>query len=203
MLLFALALLVVLHPVWLQAVGQWFVLREDPRQADAVLVVGSDASGGGAALGAELVRAGYAPALFLIDRPVCAHGYCLRWSDLARAPRDSEAAEWERSLSPGKIAPIAADGATEPVGFREDEVAWERLRSLGVTRILLVTDEVQSRRAALGWRKLVSGHAEVSSVPCSARCDSVQAWWQSRQGLKRVWLEAGRFAFDAAAGRLW
>jgi len=91
----------------------------------------------------------------------------------------------------------------QATGPEESHAAWQQLQAARVTRLLLVTDEVQSRRTTLAWRKLTGGQAEVFSTPCSAGCDSVGGWWRSRTGLKRVWLELARIAMSAAAGWLW
>jgi uncharacterized SAM-binding protein YcdF (DUF218 family) len=191
-----------LHPVWLQAAGDLLVLREPPRAADGVVVLGGDTYGGRALRGTELVRAGYAPRVYVLDERACAHGSCTRWSELWRSGKLGEAESTWAGLPEGAVVPLLDDIPAVPGTYEEAIEAWERLRPLGVRRILLVTDPFHSRRAALTWRKVVGGEADVSSVPCDQGCLAMDGWWRDREGLKAVWLEYARLAGYLVAGYL-
>jgi uncharacterized SAM-binding protein YcdF (DUF218 family) len=57
------------HPVWLAAAGRFLVRADVPAPADAVLVLAGDTSGRRILKGAELVRQGFAPRVFVSGPP--------------------------------------------------------------------------------------------------------------------------------------
>jgi uncharacterized SAM-binding protein YcdF (DUF218 family) len=178
------------------------VLSEPPIAADAAVALGGDGLGGRARRAAELVRDGYAPKAYLIDERVCTRGYCVRWSELWRSGRPSATVDLSQIVPREAIEPLLDDVDRLPGTFEEAEAAWSRLRLRSVRRILLVTDEFHSRRAAMVWRHVTAGQAEVISVPCTTLCLGMQRWWQDREAVKAVWLELLRLSAYAAMGRL-
>jgi len=185
---------------------QWsanlLVLRDDPTQADAVVVLAGNGTGGRILKGAELVRDGYAPRLYVLDDTACMHGECVRWSQLWRDSRRSSRSDLETIVPREAVVPLLEDIPLSPGTYEEAEAAWSRLEPMGVRRLLLVTDEYHSRRATLTWRKVVAGRAEVLSVPCSTRCTSVQNWWQDRAAMLAIWLEIPKYFMYLRDGRL-
>lgn len=182
-----------------------FLLRQDPVLADAVVVVGGDELGGRFRKGAQLVRDGYAPKLFVVDHEACTHGRCFRWSEGWRGslPGRDRLAEWLPREVREAVEPLLDDVPISVGTFEEATAAWERLEPRGVRTILLVTDEIHSRRAASVWRKVTGSQAAVVSVPCSELCIGVESWWQSERGAELMWMELPKAPAYFFSGYLW
>jgi uncharacterized SAM-binding protein YcdF (DUF218 family) len=202
MILLVAGLLVETHRLWLQAVGDILVVRDQPVPADGVVVLGGDSRGGRTLRGAELVRDGYAPKLYVLEDLSCLRGYCMRWSQLWRAGVGFGEMDPGRVIPREAVVPLLDDVPMSAGTYEEAQAAWERLEPLGVHRLLLVTDEYHSRRATLTWRKVIGGAAEIISVPCTDHCVSMHGWWRDKEAAKSAWLELLRFGAYIAMGRI-
>src|SRR6266516_6139028 len=118
-LLVVAALLALTHRFWLQAAGDLLVLREQPVSADAAVALGGDGHGGRALKGAELVRDGYAPKLYVLDEASCVKGYCVRWSELWRRGRRGQTADLEKVIPREAVVPLLDDMPGSPGTYEE------------------------------------------------------------------------------------
>src|SRR5919206_4981310 len=82
--LFALTLAVLLHPLWLGALGDFLVARDELRQADAIVVLAGN-SPYRVQHAAELYRAGWAPRVLISNELVLSHGVEVSWLALRQA----------------------------------------------------------------------------------------------------------------------
>jgi uncharacterized SAM-binding protein YcdF (DUF218 family) len=178
------------------------VLREAPTPADGVVVLGGDSLGGRVMKGAELVRDGYAPTLYVLEDMGCVRAYCVRWSNLWKSGIRAGDADIERVIPREAVVPLLDDVPLSAGTYEEAVAAWARLESMGVRHVLLVTDEYHSRRATLTWKKVTGDRAEVHSVPCVQRCVSMRSWWRDKEAAKSAWLELLRFGAYIAMGRI-
>ncbi|MBI3966604.1 MAG: YdcF family protein [Chloroflexi bacterium] len=193
-----LAIAVAAHPIWLQALGDALVLREAPVAADAVVVLGGN-SEERAIHGAELVRAGYAPRLYVIDERIYSHAYEARWSDFWRRGEVKELERWV----PHDAVVVLFDQTEPPAGtYEEARQTWEQLEPLGVKRVLIVTDEFHSRRAASTWRSVVGDRAQVISTPVATEHYRIRLWWRNRPSLKAIGEEYIKWAIYLTTGRI-
>src|SRR5919197_2218918 len=74
----------VLHPLWLGALGDFLVARDELRQADAIVVLAGN-SPYRAQYDAELYKAGWAPRVLISNELVMSHGVEVTWLTLYQA----------------------------------------------------------------------------------------------------------------------
>ena len=172
----ALLLLVLLHPLWLSALGRLLIQAEEPFQAEMVVVLAGDGIGNRIRRGAELVRQGYAPRV-LVSGP--AGHYGLHECDLAisYAVKLGYPAEWFLPL------PHSTDSTREEV-----RVTLAELNRRGIRRFIVVTSNYHTRRAGALYRSLAP-QAELRVVAAPHPHFDPQSWWHSRRGRKVFLLE--------------
>src|SRR6266536_4591474 len=74
----------VLHPLWLGALGDFLVARDELRRADAIVVLAGN-SPYRAEHAVELYRAGWAPRVLISNELVLSHGVEVSWLALRQA----------------------------------------------------------------------------------------------------------------------
>lgn len=165
------------HPWLLMQAARFLIVAEAPRPADAIVVLGGDWKGR-LEKGVSLYRQGLAPYL------VVTGGY---WVAANRTQASY-------------LAELAAfEGVPGTAILREDrsESTWEDARytlelaqARGFRRVLLVTSDWHSRRAASVFRRQFAPHGiEVISVPSPEwRFDTLR-WWQYPDGGEMVVIE--------------
>ncbi len=172
----ALVLLAV-HPVLLAALGRWLVVADSPVPADAIVVLGGDWQGR-IQQGIRLYREGWAPLLLVTGGMAIAPG---------RVQADYLAEVARRAGVPSQAI----------LTQRESRSTWEDAaltvglaRERGWRRVLLVTSDWHSRRAAMVFRR-VWGPAgvEVRSVPSAEWRFDLERWWQELDGGETVIIE--------------
>src|SRR6476620_7122915 len=84
LLLALLGLALALHPLWLGAVGDFLVARDELQPADAIVVLAGN-SPYRAQHAAELYRAGWAPKVLISNELVQSHGVEVSWLTLRQA----------------------------------------------------------------------------------------------------------------------
>jgi uncharacterized SAM-binding protein YcdF (DUF218 family) len=172
---------VVWHAVWLGWLGRALVRDEGPAKADLAVVLAGDYSGGRIVKGAELVRAGYVPAV-LVSGP--AGFYDTHECDLAiaYAIRRGYPAQWFLPF------PHSANSTREEEVMLLGELRRRRIRSF-----LLVTSTYHSARAARTWRavtRAMGGGPEMRVVTApDEQHFQADSWWRFREGRKTTFLE--------------
>jgi len=170
------ALAVVTHPFWMSALGRQLVLSQAPFKADIAVVLAGDGFGHRVLKGAEMVRQGYAPRV-LVSGPEGL--YDLNEAELAIpfAVKRGHPEDWFIPL------PNQARSTRE-----EAAVIAARLRSLGVKRVLLVTSDYHTRRAARLFRA-AAPEIEFRVIAAPDEFFRADGWWHTREGQKIFILE--------------
>jgi uncharacterized SAM-binding protein YcdF (DUF218 family) len=150
---------------------------DGPRKSDAIVVLGGDATGERILKGAELEKAGYAP-IVLVDGP---------WS-LLGPESDATIKYAEQQGFPAsyfKSVPLPGDADSTR---SEADYLGKVIKASGFHKILLVTSNFHTRRAARLFRK-ENPWMEVAVVAAPYRDFSPGNWWQARPGKKVFLLE--------------
>jgi len=161
--------------LWLGALGRALVEDDGPAKADAVVVLGGDAWGMRLETAARLVRAGYAPVVLISGSP---GAYEVNEADLAipYIVRQGYPAEWFVALR------------NEAMSTREESfVLLRELRQRGVHRVILVTSEYHTARAARTFRdaeRALGFRLEMRMVAAPDRYFQAASWWRNREGRK-------------------
>lgn len=172
----SLAALWVTRARWLSALGRELVLSNEPFQADAVVVLAGDDTGGRILKGAQLIERGFAP-LALVSGPRCCYG--MHESDLAIpfAIRKGYPAQW--------FIPVHNTGRStrDEAGAVMREIERRKLN-----RFIVVTSNYHTARAARVYAALVP--EDRFRVVASADEDFVpETWWYTREGEKTFLME--------------
>ncbi len=160
----------------LGAMGSFLVKAEPPSKSDMILVLAGDSRGNRILKAAELVKAGYAPKA-LVSGPDGNYGYyeCdlaipfavkagypeayfLHFENMARSTRD------------------------------EARVVAAELRRLGAHRILVVTSDYHTRRAARMYHD-EAPDLDIHMVAAPDTFFSAGGWWHNREGRKTLFME--------------
>ena len=169
------ALFLLRAPI-LGAVGSYLVQAGPPVKSDIALVLAGDGRGNRILTAAQLVRDGYAPKV-LVSGPD--GNYAFHECDLAipfavkAGFPDSYFIHFENS------ARNTRDEATQ---------AAAAIRKMGAHRVLLVTSDFHTRRAANMYR-LAAPDLEIHTIAAPDVYFSAQGWWHNREGQKTAFYE--------------
>jgi uncharacterized SAM-binding protein YcdF (DUF218 family) len=158
----------------LWAMGAMLVNSEAPRKADIVVVLAGDANFGGRILkGAELVREGFAPKLFV------SNGRAFYGLEESEAAADFAVRHgYDRS---SMILFHKHPASTEI----ESRLILPLLRDMGVHSILLVTSDYHTARAARIFQKNANG-IDIHPVAAPEPDFCGGYWWTSRE-CRKTW----------------
>jgi uncharacterized SAM-binding protein YcdF (DUF218 family) len=172
--LLALAVWLLRAQVW-TALGSALVENDGLRKAETIVVLGGDDSGTRIIKAAELAQAGYAPYV-LVSGPVSLLGH-----------ESDTTIEYARRKG-------FPDSLFRPLPNNTDSTRSEAkfigvyLRAQGVHKILLVTSNFHTRRAARLMRHENPG-LDVDVVPAPDPNFTPNGWWRTRGGEKIFLLE--------------
>lgn len=162
------------HPLWLGLAGAALVHNEAPARAEIAVVLAGGWRGNRILKAAELVREGWVP------RALVSGTYYYGWAEpdaaIEFAVRHGFPREWFIALA------HSARSTEEEAG-----IVVQRLRQMGVKRLLLVTSDYHTRRA-LGCFRRVAPDLEIRAIGAPDP-DFPPQWWRSRQGRKTFLLE--------------
>jgi uncharacterized SAM-binding protein YcdF (DUF218 family) len=178
-LVFALALLVVAfnYITVLTAAGSYLVESRAPEKADAILVLAGDYRGKRILKAAELVRDGFAPIAF-VSGPAEMYGI----NEAALAVQFAT----RNGIPPSYFEPIQIQAHST---LEEAHAFAPLLRQRRVRRVLLVTSNYHTRRAAAIFRKVLGSDADVRAVAAPDPYFQPDSWWHNREGQKIVFYE--------------
>jgi uncharacterized SAM-binding protein YcdF (DUF218 family) len=182
----------LLHPLWLAALGDFLVERNELRQADAIVVLAGN-SPYRAAHAVELYRAGWAPRLIVSNEMVFSHGVEATWLELLQGglvrldvPREA-------------IVPL------EPVArstHHEAVLARDLMLQRGWKRAIVVSDPFHTRRAAWAFRGVWDrAGLEVIARPAEGSKYVVDNWWRDPNKATRVIQEYVKLPYYLLAGQ--
>jgi len=166
-----LVLLIVLHARILQAAGSYLVQEDGPSRAGAIVVLAGDTFGNRILAGADLVKQGYAPKVY-VSGPAGMYGK--HECDLAIP----------FAVERGYRESLFVHAESNAHSTREEAVAMrEILHRDGVNTVLLVTSDYHTRRA--GWTFRTAA-PEITFNVVAAPDDYFRAtsWWRAREGQK-------------------
>jgi uncharacterized SAM-binding protein YcdF (DUF218 family) len=174
------ALLYFGRVLWLPIFGHLLIHNDGPAKADIVVVLAGDFWGNRITKAAELVRAGYAPAI-LVSGPAGMYG--VHECDLAIpfAMRKGYPAEWFIGL------PNSSTSTRE-----EARIVLEDLKRRGVHSFLLVTSDYHTGRSTRIYRaaeREMGGGPEMRVVAAPDEHFHADSWWRTRSGQKVVFTE--------------
>lgn len=174
--------LYLLSPWLLPWAGNFLVADEGPpRKADGVLVLAGDSFGHRILRGAEMVKQGFAPVVF-VSGPHEVYGFSEDQLAIQYVVKHKGLpAEWFVGLS--NKANSTQDEARELL---------PELRRRGVKRLLLVTSSYHTRRATRIFRQIgaqITPEIQVHPVSAPDAIFQPDRWWHSRPAQKIFLLE--------------
>lgn len=181
--------LALTRETWLAALGRFLVYQENPRPADAIVILGGGAESR-PAFGAALYRAGYAP-LVIVSSCDDIYGAC------------SFPTPYDQLRNAG-VPDAAIRVLPAPVSTRSEALlSLDVLREAEARSVLLVTDDFHSRRAYTIFTSVYAGSGiAVISTPVRRDWFNPERWWDDPRAqvavgneyVKLVWFLLG---FDA------
>ena len=180
------ALLVVyLVAPWLLArLGEALVNNQPPQKADAVIVLAGDAVGNRILKGVELVQQGFAPVIY-VSGPEGYYGHSEDQLAIEFALKRGHPSQWFVGV------PNHAESTLD-----EARIMLPILRAKGVRRVLLVTSNFHTARAARIFRRIATPGMEIVSVAAKDASFAPQGWWNNRRGQKVFFYEASKTFAD-------
>lgn len=171
------------HPL-LRVAGNWWVVSDPLRHADAIIVLSDDDyTGDRAAHAAELFQSGWAP-------QVVASGRMLRpYAGVADLiSRDLQS----RGVPMASIITFAhhADSTRTEAQALRDLVAQRHWHS-----ILIVTSNYHTRRAGYIFRKVFPSDVSILLSPAPDSEYDPESWWETRSGLKHFVTETAGYCY--------
>jgi uncharacterized SAM-binding protein YcdF (DUF218 family) len=167
----------------LRLAGNWWKVEDRQEKSDAILMLGDDNfAGDRATRAAELYHEGMAPVVVASGRMLRSYAGI---SELEE--RDLES----RGVPSTAIVrlPQRAENTREEAATLRDFVTGHRWK-----RVLLVTSNYHTRRAAYIFRKIFPPDVSVLVVAARDFEFDPDHWWETRQGRKLFFLEAAGYA---------
>jgi hypothetical protein len=183
-----LVLILLIVTLFLFSTSGGFLVVNDPRHADLIVVLAGETDKR-PARGLHLLQQGYAPKMML-DVPSDSMVFGQNEMDIARAYVEKLPQRDSVSICP--IVGLSTKDEAKDVG--------RCLVSLGVHSILLVTSDYHTRRARSTFQRELKG----CTVSVAAASDPVQfgnAWWKHRQWAKMNFDEWLRLVYWEAVDR--
>ena len=163
----------------LRLVGSFWIVDEEPRNSDVIVVLGDDnLRADRAARAAELFKSGFAPR-------VIASGRFLRpYATVSELEEHDLTEDGVPAAAVIRLAHNAAD-------TREEAVAISRqLSEHGWKRVLLVTSNYHTRRSRYICERLFPPGSILRVVAAPDSDYNPDGWWKTRKGLKLFFHEA-------------
>jgi uncharacterized SAM-binding protein YcdF (DUF218 family) len=192
LLIVASALALAFHPLWLGAIGDFLVARDELQPADAIVVLAGN-SPYRAAHAVSLYRAGWARRVIVSNELVLSHGVEATWLMLRAA---------------GLVKLDLPDEALVPLPevaqstYHEAVQSRDLMLANGWKRAILVTDPFHTRRASLAFRGVWQpAGLEILASPAEGSKYSVANWWRDPNKATRVIQEYVKFPYYVLAGQ--
>lgn len=173
----ALLFLTLSYRTVLTAIGNYLVETRAPEKADAVLVLAGDFRGARMTRAGELVRDGFAP-IALVSGPAEMYG----------ANEATLAIQWasRHGMPESYFQPIFIKAHST---MEEAHAFAPELRKRRIRKLLLVTSNYHTHRAASIFRKVLGNDVTIRSVAAPDSFFRPDSWWHNREGQKTVFYE--------------
>lgn len=185
-------LVYLLHPAWLPLVARALIAGEEPRSADAILVLG----GGGderLAQGLRLYEEGLAPVLVTSGEAPYLPDFDTSFAELGA---DYLA---RRGVRREVILTLPATTSTYDEALQSLALARER----GWKTVLVVTSDYHTGRAGLIFRRIYRGSGvQVCMVAASSDWFTPETWWQRERPVLAVAEEYEKLVYYLLKGYL-
>ncbi len=179
-----LLVLYFMAPWILTSLGESLVNNQLPQKADAVIVLAGDAVGNRILKGVELVQQGFAPVIY-VSGPEGYYGHSEDQMAIEFAVKRGHPSQWFVGV------PNHAESTLD-----EARIMLPILRAKGVRRVLLVTSNFHTARAARIFRRVATPGMEIVSVAAKDASFAPQGWWSNRRGQKVFFYEASKTFAD-------
>jgi uncharacterized SAM-binding protein YcdF (DUF218 family) len=165
----AIVIIAVTHQIWLEAMGDYLVAREDLHPSDAIIVLAGN-SIYRSRHGAILYRRGLAPRVIVSNEPVRTHGFDSTWLGLRQLGLI------ELDLPDEAIVPIeAVSGSTHEEALYSRDIMLRE----GWHSAIVVTDPFHTRRALLTFQSVFSPSGlVVTAAPAEGSKYQTDGWWR-------------------------
>ena len=170
--LFVLIISLLLRAHTLAALGAYLVKADPVAHADIVLVLDGDPTGRRILTGAQLVRDGYAPQVLVSGS-----------SNYYGAPSSDLAISFAERNGFPESSFIHLDGKAHSTE-EEATLAIARIRQAGFHRVLLVTSNYHTRRAAAIYRRQAPDLTFITIAAPEREYDTPDGWWHNREARK-------------------
>jgi len=165
---------------WLTALGKALIHDDGPAKADVAVVLGGDYWGNRILAAANLVRAGYVPAV-LVSGPPGFYGTNEADAAIQYAVRQGCPAQW--------FIPVAHNDLNT-----RDEAGslLETMRRRDIHSFLLVTSNfhtARARRLFLAAERRMGGGPQMRVVAAPDQYFKADSWWRNREGRKTFLME--------------
>ena len=185
----ALLVACLMAPWILARLGEALVDNQPPQQADAVIVLAGDAVGNRILKAVELVQQGFAPVIY-VSGPEGYYGHSEDQLAIEFAVNRGHRSPWFVGV------PNHAESTLD-----EARIMLPLMRAKGVRRVLLVTSNFHTARAARIFRRIAQSDTtaikiKIVSVAANDASFSPQGWWNSRRGQKVFFYEASKTFAD-------
>jgi uncharacterized SAM-binding protein YcdF (DUF218 family) len=165
------------HQAIFRAAGEYLVESDPLEKADAVLVLAGDYRGERVRYAAELIRSGYAP-VALISGSFEIFG--VNEADLAIQ------FAVQRGAPASYFAPVYVTALST---VEEAKAILPELRKRGIRKLLLLTSNYHTRRAASTFRRALGPAVEIRAVAAPDPFFQPDSWWHNREGQKTLFYE--------------
>ncbi len=170
------AIIAASSPWWMRALARALVTNESPISADAALVLAGDYYGNRIVKAAELAQQGYVPKV-LVSGPDGTYGTYECDLAITYAVRRGFPAKWFVPLPNTALSTDDEAAQTIPA-----------MRKMGVHRLILVTSDYHTARAARLFRR-AAPDLELRVVAAPDEHFHADTWWRTRQSRKIFALE--------------
>jgi len=182
--LVAFLLVLYLLSSWIfTSLGSALIESQPPRNADAALVLAGDSFGNRILKGGELAQQGFVPVVY-VSGPSGAYGRTEDELAIRFATERGQQAQWFSGLP---------NHATSTLD--EANMLLPQLRAKGVNRLLLVTSNFHTARAARIFRR-TDPKMQITVVAANDPNFPPYAWWTTRQGQKTFFFEVSKTIAD-------
>jgi uncharacterized SAM-binding protein YcdF (DUF218 family) len=173
----AFLVLVLNYRTALSAIGNYLVETRVPEKADAVLVLAGDYRGARILRAGELVRDGFAPTV-LVSGPAEMYGVNEATLAIQYATRHGMPLHYFEPVFIQAFSTLEEAHAFVP-----------EIRKRGIRKLLLVTSNYHTHRAASIFRKVLGKDISIRSVAAPDTFFRPDSWWHNREGQKIVFYE--------------